>query len=209
MPRTTRAEQQAATRAEVLAAARKRFLENGYAATSLEDIADDAGYSKGAVYSNFRDKPTLCRAVLESVHAEKLGEITAIAVADLDLDDQLAAIEAWLERTLGDVGWTMLELEFAMLSRRDPNLTPMIADLHAGMQATAAAALGSVADRVGSTDSLALDVSALADIVLATAVGLGVQRSVNPKASIAPAINALRAAASVLVPGREFRPASE
>jgi AcrR family transcriptional regulator len=207
MPRPTRAERQAATRADILEAARKRFLDNGYAATSLDDIADDAGYSKGAVYSNFRDKPTLCRAVLESVHAEKLGEITAIASSHDGLDDQLAEMETWLERTIGDVGWTMLELEFAMLSRRDKDLTPMITDLHAGMQATVEAALASVAERVGSTDDPPISVSALAGIILATAVGLGVQRSVNPHASIDPAINALRAAAAVLVPGRDFRPA--
>lgn len=207
MPRPTRAEQQATTRAGILAAARTRFLENGYAATSLDDIADDAGYSKGAVYSNFRDKPTLCRAVLESVHVEKFGEIAAIAASEAELDDQLAEMEAWLERTIGDVGWTMLELEFAMLSRRDQGLTPMITDLHVGMQATVEAALSSVAERVGGAEDLPLSVSALADIILATAVGLGLQRSVNPHASIDPAINALRAAAAVLVPGRGFRPA--
>ncbi len=208
MSRTTRAEQQAATRARILAAASMRFLENGYAATSLDDIADDAGYSKGAVYSNFKDKPTLCRAVLEAVHVEKFGEIAAIAASEAGLEEQLNQIETWLERTIGDVGWTMLELEFAMLSRRDEKLKPMITDLHKGMQATVEAALGSVAEQVGVQDP-PLSVSALADIILATAVGLGLQRSVNPHASIDPAINALRAAVSVLVPDRRFRPAGD
>jgi AcrR family transcriptional regulator len=105
------------------------------AATGLDDIADDAGYSTGAVYSNFRDKPTLCRAEME----------------------------AWLERTIGDVGWTVPELKFAMLSRREKGLTPMITDLHAGMQATVEAALASVAERVGSIDDLPISVAALAD----------------------------------------------
>jgi AcrR family transcriptional regulator len=39
------------------------FLRDGYAATSLEKVADEAGYSKGAVYSNFWNKDELCLAV--------------------------------------------------------------------------------------------------------------------------------------------------
>ncbi|WP_260508764.1 TetR/AcrR family transcriptional regulator [Mycolicibacterium farcinogenes] len=66
MPRLTRAQRQEQTRAELLQAAKQRFLTHGYASTSLEDIADDAGFSKGAVYSNFGSKPNLCRDVLES-----------------------------------------------------------------------------------------------------------------------------------------------
>ncbi len=206
MPRPTRAESQAATRADIIAAARQRFLGNGYAATSLDDIANDAGYSKGAVYSNFRDKPTLCRAVLESVHAEKMSEITAITNSGSSLADQMVQMEEWLERTVGDVGWTMLELEFSVLSRHNPELTDMITDLHGGMHATVTAALGSLATRPEQDAEGALTVAALSDIILATMIGLGVQRAINPNVSIAPAINTLRAAQAVLVPGSEFRP---
>ncbi|GEM_PF-614642 len=207
MPRPTRAQSQAATRADIIAAARRRFLGNGYAATSLDDIANDAGYSKGAVYSNFRDKPTLCRAVLESVHAEKMSEIVAIANGGSSLADQMGQIETWLERTVGDVGWTMLELEFSVLSRHNPELTEMITDLHGGMHATVTAALESVATRPDPDADSALTVAALSDIILATMIGLGVQRAVNPNVSIAPAINTLRAAQAVLVPGSGFRAA--
>lgn len=207
MPRPTRAQSQAATRADIIAAARRRFLGNGYAATSLDDIANDAGYSKGAVYSNFRDKPTLCRAVLESVHAEKMSEIVAIANGGSSLADQMSQIETWLERTVGDVGWTMLELEFSVLSRHNPELTEMITDLHGGMHATVTAALESVATRPDPDADSALTVAALSDIILATMIGLGVQRAVNPNVSIAPAINTLRAAQAVLVPGSGFQPA--
>ena len=207
MPRPTRAESQAATRADIIAAARRRFLGNEYAATSLDDIANDAGYSKGAVYSNFRDKPTLCRAVLESVHAEKMSEIVAIANGGSSLADQMSQIETWLERTVGDVGWTMLELEFSVLSRHNPELTEMITDLHGGMHATVTAALESVATRPDPDADSALTVAALSDIILATMIGLGVQRAVNPNVSITPAINTLRAAQAVLVPGSGFQPA--
>ena len=54
--RLTRPESQARTRAELIATARDLFLSDGYAGTSLERVAEAAGYSKGAVYSNFASK---------------------------------------------------------------------------------------------------------------------------------------------------------
>ena len=194
MPRPTRAERQAATRSDILSVARRRFLDDGYASTSLDGIAEEAGYSKGAVYSNFRDKPTLCRAVLESVHNEKLGEVTAITMSGSSIEEQLDALEEWLERTVGDVGWTMLELEFTLLSRNHAELTSMMTDLHRGMHATVVDAIGSVVgDDVG--DAALDDIAAM---ILATTIGLGVQRAVNPKVSIAPAITAIRGVVATL-----------
>ncbi|GAA1481156.1 TetR/AcrR family transcriptional regulator [Gordonia sinesedis] len=198
MPRPTRAERQAATRSDILAVARRRFLDQGYAATSLDDIAEEAGYSKGAVYSNFRDKPTLCRAVLESVHEEKLGEVVAIAEGDTTIEARLEVLEQWLERTVGDVGWTMLELEFAVLSRRNPELADMITNLHVGMHATVVETLGTVVGGTGDPAGPSLD--AIADMILATTIGLGVQRAVDPSVSIEPAITAIRGVAAALIP---------
>ena len=206
MPRLTRVERQALTRADILEAARRRFLEHGYASTTLEDIAEDAGYSKGAVYSNFPDKPTLCRAVLEAVHVDKLREMTTIATSATDALQKLHAMEGWLERTVGDVGWTMLELEFAVISRGRPALAAMISDLHGGMHATVAAALESVATRPLPPEDGLPDVTVLADTILATVIGLGVQRAVDPSVAITPAVTAVRSALAVLIPDTEFPP---
>ncbi|MDT7795343.1 MAG: hypothetical protein QOD59_4784, partial [Mycobacterium sp.] len=66
-------ETQAETRAQLVKTARQLFFDDGYRPTSLEKVADAAGYSKGAVYSNFRNKDELCTAVLDEVRAERLG----------------------------------------------------------------------------------------------------------------------------------------
>ncbi len=71
------------------AAARDRqadVLHDGYHPTSLEKVADAAGYSKGAVYSNFRNKDELCTAVLDEVRAERLGEVLELIVATGQVD---------------------------------------------------------------------------------------------------------------------------
>lgn len=54
--RLTREESQAQTRGRLLDAARTVFAGRGYHGASVEEIAEEAGYSKGAVYSNFESK---------------------------------------------------------------------------------------------------------------------------------------------------------
>jgi AcrR family transcriptional regulator len=56
MKRLTRAEQSERNRGLVLAAARRVFLARGYHGATLEQIADEAGFSKGVVYSQFESK---------------------------------------------------------------------------------------------------------------------------------------------------------
>ena len=56
-----------ATRQALIRAARELFGEQGYAATSVDEIARQAGVTKGALYHHFRDKDDLFRAVVEDV----------------------------------------------------------------------------------------------------------------------------------------------
>ena len=66
MTRLTRAERKEQTRADLVAAARRVFGRQGFHAATLDDIADEAGDSKGAVYSNFEGKDELFLAVLDA-----------------------------------------------------------------------------------------------------------------------------------------------
>ena len=61
----TREERRTQTRAELLDAAERLFSEQGFHTTSVDQVADDAGYTKGAVYSNFVSKEDLFFAVYE------------------------------------------------------------------------------------------------------------------------------------------------
>ncbi|MCV7433130.1 TetR/AcrR family transcriptional regulator [Mycolicibacterium bacteremicum] len=189
MPRLTRAERQEQTRAELLLAARSRFLARGYAATSLDDIADDAGFSKGAVYSNFGSKPNLCREVLASIHREKLGEMSRLAGTDADLTARIAAVNDWLERTAGDVGWTMLELEFVVLSRNNPELGAMITALRADAAQMVTAVLRTLADDLDPDTAASID--DFGNLLLSAGIGLGIQRAIDPSLSTRPVADAI------------------
>jgi AcrR family transcriptional regulator len=63
--RLTREESKAATREKLLAAASKAFARYGFAAISVDEIAESAGFSRGAFYSNFKSKDQLFLTVVE------------------------------------------------------------------------------------------------------------------------------------------------
>jgi AcrR family transcriptional regulator len=76
--RTGRAAQGAETRAGLLAAARELFGEQGYAATSLDDVAARAGVTKGALYHHFGGKAELFQSVFEQVKREISDEVVHV-----------------------------------------------------------------------------------------------------------------------------------
>jgi AcrR family transcriptional regulator len=76
-----RERQAEATRELLVSIARERFTEQGYAATSIEDIVQRAGVAKGALYHHFSGKDALFRAVYEAVLAEAVSAVMAAALA--------------------------------------------------------------------------------------------------------------------------------
>jgi AcrR family transcriptional regulator len=77
-----RERQAEATREHLVAVARQRFAEQGYAATSIEDIVQRAGVAKGALYHHFSGKDALFRAVYEAVLADVVSAVMAKASAE-------------------------------------------------------------------------------------------------------------------------------
>jgi AcrR family transcriptional regulator len=186
MVRKTRAEMQAETRAQLLKTARQLFFDDGYHPTSLEKVADAAGYSKGAVYSNFRNKDELCTAVLDEVRAERLGEVLEI-FAKPDTPSRIDAIRDWAERVIGDPGWTTLEVEFAAHARPNDHLRAGLASRLDGILQMLTAATESA-----DTPDLRLPAREAATILLALGVGLGLLRSIDPAIPVSGLIDTLR-----------------
>ncbi|MGW0248877.1 TetR/AcrR family transcriptional regulator [Nocardia goodfellowii] len=190
MARLTRTESQARTRADLVATARDLFLTEGYARTSLERVAEAAGYSKGAVYSNFRTKKQLCLEVLDLIHATKFDEITELISTSDSLESRLARLQEWAERTLGDVGWTMLEFEFATVARDDPELRAALVSSLGMVRGAVAAQLQTLA---GSLDiELPMSAEDAATSVLSLGLGLGIQRAIDPTISARLITDAVR-----------------
>ncbi|MEV0293432.1 TetR/AcrR family transcriptional regulator [Nocardia sp. NPDC050710] len=190
MARLTRSESQARTRSDLIATARDLFLAEGYAKTSMERVAEEAGYSKGAVYSNFRTKKELCLEVLDLIHATKFGEVTELVSVDDSLENRLGRLQEWAERTLGDVGWTMLEFEFATVARDDPELRAALVSSLGAVRGAIAAQLHTLADSLGV--ELPMPAEDAATSVLSLGLGLGIQRAIDPTVSAQLITDAVR-----------------
>jgi AcrR family transcriptional regulator len=182
MPRTTRAESQAHTRESLVRTATRAFLRDGYLATSLEKVADEAGYSKGAVYSNFRNKNELCLAVLDGIQGEQTQQIVQAMVGSATLEERLAAFHSWADETIGDPAWTGLEFEFATHVRRDPALRAALAKREETVRALVAAVITRNAEELGLAPPVPADEAAAA--LLSLGIGLGVRRMVDPSTPV-------------------------
>lgn len=76
--RLTRDASKALTRDRLLAAAEQLFVRDGFHATALDAVAEQAGYTKGAVYSAFEGKADLFLAVFDTIVDRRLAELAAL-----------------------------------------------------------------------------------------------------------------------------------
>ena len=72
------------TRGNILKSALKVFLKNGYSKTSLADIAENAGYTRGAVYWHFKDKSEILEKIISKFHGRFFSEQNNILESSFD-----------------------------------------------------------------------------------------------------------------------------
>jgi AcrR family transcriptional regulator len=117
--RVTRAESKERTRQRLLAEAQRLFRERGYAATSLEQIAEAAEVTKGAIYGHFASKEDLMLAALEA--APTPDYVTRLNDQSRPLRERLAAYgRAVAAENPGDTEELAMYLEFYAALLRAP-----------------------------------------------------------------------------------------
>ena len=130
MRHMSRTETQAHTRQRLLDSAERAFAAEGFAGASLDRIAGDAGFTRGAVYSNFADKADLFVAVLERRLERRSREIaTAMRAAD-DPQAFVAAMRrppVRMTEAGGQRQWHMLHNEFHLFALRHPDAAELLA----------------------------------------------------------------------------------
>lgn len=182
--RETRAEKQARTRAELLATAARVFARRGYDGASVEEIAEEAGYSHGAVYSNFDGKADLFLAVFEDYMAERARELaqTQVGVAeDAPLEARARALaDQWMERFAADRDSFVLHMEFIAHAGRDPELAGRFGTRSAALREAISGYIAAYQREAGA--ALALPPDELALVLRALGIGLAVESLVSPDA---------------------------
>jgi AcrR family transcriptional regulator len=168
--RLTRTERAALTRRELLAVAERRFFRDGYHGTTLDDIADEAGYTKGAVYSTFRSKAGLYLALFDEVAERRLGEIRELLAAYDDPVDRIAALARQpVEETNSQ--FLLLAIEFWVHAAREPALLEEYSERYRRLRES----LAGLAPAGGT-----LDPARWAIVTLALSNGLALERLIDP-----------------------------
>jgi AcrR family transcriptional regulator len=193
MPRTTPAEVTPRTprprreevRARILAAAAEVVAERGLAAASLDQVAAAAGFTKGAVYSNFAGKDDLFLALLEEQTARRLAAVQAALQATPDLPGALAAVGAELTRP--DPAGQLLFVEFWQQAVRDPVVREAFVRLRRDLRARIAEVVDAFLR--SQPQASGWDAESLTLVLVALANGLAIEELPDPGAvppSLAP-----------------------
>ncbi len=179
--RLTRAESQAVTRERLLEAAATVFARCGFGGASVDEIVEEAGLSKGAVYANFASKEALFLALLDRCLDEEEQALGEIFARERTLAAQIAAVGRWAPGLVGQpLEWRLLATEFWLHAARHPEVGRALAARYRRQRATAARLIDGAYRRMGRTPPA--PVEDLAAAVIALQNGLAQRAAVDPEA---------------------------
>jgi AcrR family transcriptional regulator len=119
-PRSRQKERTEATRRKLLAAAETIFARDGFEAARLEDIAAEAGYTRGAFYANFKSKEDIFFALLDAWIAERMAEVYALIEKYDTPRQRLDALRDMYAEFAQNRRLALLSLEFKLYAIRHP-----------------------------------------------------------------------------------------
>jgi len=181
----SRAEQQEQTRERLVDAAARVFAQRGYHAATLAEVAREAGYSTGAVYSNFAGKEDLFLALADrqiAGRAEQARAIARFAPEDPWADSRRleTAIAAWLHSfTEENEDWPLLFYEFWSYGVRTAELRSEFEARRTAARQAIARPLAEIAESRGM--KLRYPAEELAAALSGVINGLAFERTVDPE----------------------------
>lgn len=159
------------TRTALIDAATELFAQRGFHATSLEEIAESAGFTRGAIYSNFKNKDDLLLAVVDRYNELLLSafaEALERAAKEARVDRIAAAL--WKEMLGRDPYLTLLSLELHLHALRDPGFRSRLNEFNRRQRQSTAELIRAQSAREGIP--LKVPAEDLADILWASTTGI-------------------------------------
>jgi AcrR family transcriptional regulator len=179
--RLTREESRAQTRERLLAAARSVFARRGFYGASVEEIAAEAGFSTGALYSNFEGKEDLFLALMEretDAHAAAIA--TAVRQRPSVAEKATGGADLWMAMIEREPDLHMLMMEFWAYGVRDEEIRPKVAERLAQMRELLTRLIAETAREFDL--ELALPAEQLAIAIDGLADGIARQKLADPDA---------------------------
>ena len=127
--RLTRRESQQLTRVKFIESAERVFARDGFDAASVEQLAAEANFSRGAFYSNFESKDELFLALLDKKRIEAQHALDAILREKNDANERFQAARDWYADQWQQRTWTVLRTEFNLRALRQRTLRKRLSAL--------------------------------------------------------------------------------
>jgi AcrR family transcriptional regulator len=180
--RLRRDEQRQLTRAQLLDAAERVFARQGFQGASVAAIAAEAGYSHGAIYSNFNGKEDLFLILVEERIDARLAKVYQAADAELSRGaEPLEAARRFVAMLQQEHEAYLLLVDFWNQAVRDPKAAARFAERHARLRGLIGRIVEGVARDTGAELTLPRDQVATALIALAN--GFTIERLADPQAA--------------------------
>ena len=181
MPRMSRAEKKELTTAQLLETAREVFLERGYHRSTLDDIADAAGFTKGAVYARFKSKDELFLALYDEWVDQRIADLARYNKPPKTFEALLRGdAKRLMALRNAHADWYLLLLEFWTYAARDDRLRAELAAHHERFVQDLAAAIEASVAALGAT--LKRPAIELARGGSAISLGVTLERLLDPQA---------------------------
>jgi AcrR family transcriptional regulator len=173
--RLTRQENRLETRTRLLESAAQLFARGGYEGASVDLIAESAGYSKGAFYSNFESKEAIFLELLDTHKRREIDALAQILAQDVPAPELLSLIRNSESGRGSDFDFGLLSAEFQLQACRDKAFAKTYAKLHRTHRDTMAGLVSMLFAKLNRTPPSAP--KDLADIIMALTTGLSLQRT--------------------------------
>ncbi len=162
MPRLTRKEQQAHTRECLMHSAGKVFARRGLQQASIDEVAEDAGFTKGAFYANFKSKEELFLAMLDERFTRRIEDIERVIASEGSTAQKAQrAGDNFVQMLSADREWERLFFEFSAYAARDEDFREELVTRYRAMRGRIAAALQAHSERVSKEAALPFEQVAL------------------------------------------------
>jgi AcrR family transcriptional regulator len=119
-----------ATKRKLLHAAFEIFARDGFEAARIDDVAAQAGYTRGAYYAHFQSKEDLFFAMLEHESRRYMERIRKGLDECITNEERIRTLREFYIKRVVDRQWSILMLEFKLYAIRHPKLRAKLAELH-------------------------------------------------------------------------------
>ena len=177
--RLTRAEQKARTRGSLLEAAEKVFARRGMEHASIDEVAEEAGFTKGAFYANFENKEELFLAMLDRNFAHHAERIDRTMATGREPEEQAREGGTdFIREIAADPEWERLFFEFAAYAGRNEAFRGELVARYRGLRDRMAELYERRAAELGVEPPVPFD--QIATMTFAMANGVGLQQLLDP-----------------------------